>query len=84
MLAPEFFLFLFVLASLQKCHESGQKLKLDNMNEWYIVNLPDLFKYLPNLFNTFNCLDAFLQMFEIWDLNLSSKSIVTPSNFISC
>jgi hypothetical protein len=27
------FSILFVLASLQKCHESGQKLKLDNMNE---------------------------------------------------
>jgi hypothetical protein len=53
-------------------------LKLDNMNEWYMVNLPNLFKYLPSLFNTFNCLDAFLQMFEIWELNLSSKSIVTP------
>jgi hypothetical protein len=45
------------------------KLKLDNMNEWYMVNLPNLFKYLPSLFNTFNCLDAFLQMFEIWELN---------------
>jgi hypothetical protein len=50
--------------------------KLDNMNEWYMVNLPNLFKYLPSLFNTFNCRDAFLQMFEIWELNLSSKSIV--------
>jgi hypothetical protein len=37
------------LASLQKCHESGQKLKLDNMNEWYMVNLLNLFKYLPSL-----------------------------------
>jgi hypothetical protein len=27
--------------------------------------LPNLFKYLPSLFNTLNCLDAFLQMFEI-------------------
>ena len=48
-----------------------------------MVILPNLFKYLPSLFNTFNCLDAFLQMFEIWELNLSSKSIVTPSNFTS-
>jgi hypothetical protein len=54
-----------------------------NMNEWYMVNLPNLFKYLPSLFKTFNCLDAFLQMFEIWELNLSSKSTVTPSNFTS-
>jgi hypothetical protein len=23
-----------------------------------MVNLPNLFKYLPSLFNTFNCLDA--------------------------
>jgi hypothetical protein len=22
-------------------YESGQKLKLDNMNEWYMVNLPN-------------------------------------------
>jgi hypothetical protein len=28
-------------------------------------SLPNLFQYLPSLFNTFNCLDAFLQMFEI-------------------
>jgi hypothetical protein len=40
-----------------------------------MVNLPNLFKYLPSLFNTFNCLDAFLHMFEISELNLSSKSI---------
>jgi hypothetical protein len=59
------------LVRTTKCHESGQKLKLDNMNEWYMVNLSNLFKYLPSLFNTFNCLDAFLQMFEIWELNLS-------------
>jgi hypothetical protein len=39
------------LASLQKCHESGQKLKLDNMNEWYMVNLPNLFNFLPSLFS---------------------------------
>jgi hypothetical protein len=30
------------------------------MNEWYMVNLPNWFKYLPSLFDTFNCLDAFV------------------------
>jgi hypothetical protein len=48
-----------------------------------MVNLPNLYKYLPSLFNTFNCLDAFLQIFEIRELNLNSKSVVTPSNFTS-
>jgi hypothetical protein len=36
-----------------------------SMDKNIVLDLPNLFKYLPSLFNTFNCLDAFLQMFEI-------------------
>jgi predicted ABC-type exoprotein transport system permease subunit len=46
----------------------------------YIVNLPNFVKCLPIRFNTFNCLEAFLHIFEIWVLNFSWQSIVTPSN----
>jgi hypothetical protein len=33
--------------------------------EKYIVNLPKVVKCLPIRFNTFNCLEAFLHIFEI-------------------
>jgi hypothetical protein len=48
------------------------KIKFDRINEWYIVNLPNLFKYFPILFNTLSCLEAFLQIFVMWELNFNS------------
>jgi hypothetical protein len=41
-------------------------------DEWYMVNLPNLFKYLPSLFNTFNYLDAFF-FTNVWNMRIKFK-----------
>ena len=75
-----FSIFFFVFPSEQKCQDSGQKLKFDNIKEWKIVSLLSLFKCLPNLFIILICCAAFLHRFEICKSNLSEKSISTPRN----
>jgi hypothetical protein len=43
---------------LQKCHAKGQKLKLDKMKVWKIVNLFNFDRKQPMRFKTFNCWEA--------------------------
>jgi hypothetical protein len=47
--------------------------KILHKDEWYMVKLPNLFKYLPSLFNTFNCLDAFYKCLKYETSNIKSE-----------
>jgi hypothetical protein len=43
---------------IAKCHAKGQKLKLDKMKVWKIVNLFNFERKQPMRFKTFNCWEA--------------------------
>jgi hypothetical protein len=67
------------LECLKPCWRSYNKLLL---SRW--LSLPSFVKYLPILFKMFSCLEAFLQIFAIWVLKFSSKSIDCQDNSNHC